>query len=200
LVLALPTLRLDNPCMDTLLNSQAAGHSAPLEGTASAALAISRVKYSHDALIDVIIATPGVKQGDLAKHFGYTQAWVSRIINSDAFQLRLAQRKADVIDPSLVMSIDERLKALADRSLSKLLDKLEVSENPDFMLKTAELATKSLGYGARAQNVNVQQNFVVPLPQVSQNASEWAAGYRPKPPGSDLAQMVEEVQVKEAEE
>ena len=79
----------------------------PLMGTESAAGAIQRVKYTHDALIDMIIANPAVSQGQLATAFGYTQGWLSRVMNSDAFQARLAARKMEVVDPQLVLSIDE---------------------------------------------------------------------------------------------
>ena len=47
--------------------------STPLMGTDSAAGAIQRVSYTHDALIDMIIANPEVSQGELSKAFGYTQ-------------------------------------------------------------------------------------------------------------------------------
>jgi hypothetical protein len=149
--------------------------SAPLQGTASAAGAIDRVKYSHDAMIDCIIATPGISQNDLAKHFGYTAPWVSRIINSDAFQARLAARKNDIVDPSLVLSVDERLRNLASKSLDIVMEKLDVSRNPDTALRALEITTKALGYGARAANVAVQQNFVVAMPQKAESALEWAA-------------------------
>ena len=86
--------------------------SVPLIGTESAAGALARVKFSHDAMIDVIIANPTVSQGEIAKHFGYTQAWVSRIMNSDAFLARLALRKEDLVDPSIALSIDEKLRAV----------------------------------------------------------------------------------------
>ena len=154
--------------------------SAPLEGTASAATAIARVKYSHDAMIDLIIANPAISQGMLAQEFGYTQAWVSRIMNSDAFQARLAIRKADIVDPSLVLTIDEKLKALASKSLDVVLERLAVTQNPDTALKALEITSKALGYGARQQNLNVQQNFVVALPPKAVNAAEWAAAHGPQ--------------------
>ena len=136
----------------------------PLMGTESAAGAIQRVKYTHDALIDMIIANPAVSQGQLATAFGYTQGWLSRVMNSDAFQARLAARKMEVVDPQLVLSIDEKLRALASKSLDVVLDKLAVTQNPDTALKALEVTSKALGYGARQQNLNVQQNFVVALP------------------------------------
>lgn len=153
--------------------------SEPLLGTESAAKAIERVKYSHDAMIDLIIANPALSQGQIASHFGYTQAWVSRIFNSDAFQARLAVRKADVVDPALTLSIDEKLRALADKSLDVVLDKLTLSGNPDTALKALEITSKALGYGARQQNVQLQQNFVVALPAKAASAEEWAGAHGP---------------------
>jgi hypothetical protein len=149
--------------------------SAPLQGTASAALSIDRVKYTHDSMIDLIIANPAVKQGELAKHFGYTEPWVSRIMNSDAFLARLAERKKDVVDPQLVLSVEEKLRHMASRSLDIVMEKLEVTRNPDTALKALEISTKSLGYGARPDKVAIQQNFVVAMPQKAESAMEWAA-------------------------
>lgn len=151
--------------------------ATPLEGTPSAATAIARVKYTHDAMIDLIIANPAVAQSDIAKHFGYTQPWVSRIMNSDAFQARLALRKEELVDPSLVASIDEKLRALASKSLDVVLEKLTLTNSADIGLKALEITSKALGYGARQQNLNVQQNFVVALPPKAQNAEDWAAAH-----------------------
>ena len=174
--------------------------SPQLEGTASAQYAIARVKYSHDAMIDLMIAQPGIKQGEIAKHFGYTQAWVSRIMNSDAFLARLAQRKSDLVDPSIALTIDEKLRAVAAKSLDIVLEKL-ASPVVTFeqAMEGANLASKALGYGARQNNLNVQQNFVVAMPGKAATAEEWAKAYTPAgtvtvPPG--LAAMVETVEVK----
>ena len=153
--------------------------SEPLEGTVSAANAIARVKYTHDALIDQIIANPAASQGELAKMFGYTQAWLSRIMNSDAFQARLAVRKADVVDPTLILSIDEKLRALASKSLDVVMDKLALTQSPDMAMKALEISSKALGYGARQQNLTVQQNFVVALPPKSASAEAWIDSHGP---------------------
>lgn len=169
--------------------------SAPLQGTESAAKAIARVKFTHDAMIDLIIAQPGVSQNEIAKHFGYTAVWISRIVNSDAFQARLALRKNDLVDPSIALSVDERLRAVAARSLDRVLEKLELAPSMAESLDAAKMATAALGYGARQGNLSVQQNFVVALPQKAENANSWASKYSGVPAG--LAQMVEDVTPKE---
>ena len=151
--------------------------SERLVGTESAAGAIARVKYSHDAMIDLIIANPAVSQNQIAAHFGYSVPWVSRVMNSDAFLTRLAIRKADLVDPVISFSIEEKFKALADKSLDVVLEKLTVTGSAELGLKALEITAKALGYGARQQNLNVQQNFVVALPAKAESAESWAAAH-----------------------
>lgn len=154
--------------------------SEPLQGTVSGANAIQRVKYSHDAMIDVVMANPSITQNELAKHFGYTVPWVSRIFASDAFQARLAQRKEDIVDPTLMACVKDRIEGLAMQSLQILEEKLAATKNPDLALKCFEISTKAAGYGARAQNVNTQNNFVVHLPNKIEDPHAWANAHRPQ--------------------
>ncbi len=151
--------------------------SSALQGTASAAGAIDRVKYTHDGMIDLVLANPAIRQGEIARHFGYSEPWVSRIFNSDAFLARLAERKKDLVDPSILLTMDEKLKALCDQSLAIVAEKLAVTKSPDLALKALELTSKALGYGARQATTGpvIQQNFVVAMPQKAASAAEWAA-------------------------
>lgn len=148
--------------------------SAPLQGTQSAAGALQRVSYTHDAMCDLIIANPAISKGDLARHFGYTPVWVSRVLNSDAFQMRLSVRKADLSDPSLMLTIEEKLKVLVSESLDVLIEKLATTKATDVATKGLEIGVKALGYGARQQNVTVQQSFVVAMPTPIQDQGTWA--------------------------
>lgn len=110
-----------------------------------------KVRYTHADMIDFIIANPGVAQGQLAARYGYTQAWVSTVINSDAFQAALAKRREEVVDPLLVVSLRERFQALTVRSLEKLMEELDKpAVKPEVALRAAELGAKSLGVGGHA--------------------------------------------------
>lgn len=167
--------------------------STPLEGTVSAANAIVRVRYSHDAMIDLLMAEPGILQSKIAKVFGYTQAWVSRVINSDAFNARLAERKTEIIDPTIIMNFEERLQAMAGQSLDIVVEKLATTGGSfDNALKALEMSTKALGYGAKQQNVNVQQNFVVALPGKITDPNTWAE--RGRQTGAEAGPAVELVE------
>ena len=115
--------------------------------------AIAKVRYSHDAMIDQIVANPAVSQNQLAAVFGYTPAWVSLVMSSDAFKERLAARKEELVDPVIRASLEERFKALVTRSLEVLQEKLALPSStiPDNLaLRAAELGAKALGIGGNA--------------------------------------------------
>lgn len=159
------------------METQPRTYSSPLQGTASAAVAVARVSYTHDAMIDLMIACPHISNNELARHFGYTPAWVSRVRNSDAFLARLAERKGDLVDPAITATVEEKIRAVADKAWDSVLDKLTLAPTFDQALAAAEKASKALGYGARQANVAVQQNFVVALPAKAADASIWASKY-----------------------
>lgn len=138
---------------------------------------IARVRYTHDAMIDLIISTPSISQNEMAALFGYSATWVSIIINSDAFQERLAARKTELTDPKLRASIEERLEALAKTALDRLIERLDTSTPA---IRTSDLVSiAKLGVGDRANRPQVaptQNNlYVVALPPPAQNTSSWLA-------------------------
>jgi hypothetical protein len=110
-----------------------------------------KLRYTHDAMVDLLIANPGISQGELAAAFGYTQTWVSLILSSDSFRIRLEDRRTELVDPTIRSTIEERFRALAVKSLEVLQKKLEnpnVSDN--LAIQAASLASKSLGLGGHA--------------------------------------------------
>lgn len=111
--------------------------------------AIAHINYSHDSMIDTILANPEISQGRLAEMYGYTSGWISRVIASDAFQARMAERKAQLVDPTIAKKIDERLESLAAQSLEIVARKLETADSASYALEALGLASKALGFGAR---------------------------------------------------
>ena len=114
---------------------------------------LQKIRYTHDAMIDLMIMRPEISQGDLANIFGFTEGWVSQVINSDMFQARLALRKEQVIDPTLRLTVTERFRAVTNRSLDILQEKLSkpASQVPDnLVLKAVEIGAKALAVGGNA--------------------------------------------------
>lgn len=112
---------------------------------------LGKLSYSHDAMVDVLVANPGISQQQLAHLFGYSASWICTIIASDAFKAKLASRRTELVDPTLTLSIEEKFKALAEVSVEKLLNHLNTpGVAPDILVKAAALGAKAAGIGGNA--------------------------------------------------
>lgn len=175
---------------DELLDDLANGEPAVPAGRDPQRL--QKVRYTHDAMIDLIVADPAISQGALATTFGYTQTWVSLVMSSDAFKERLEARRGELVDPVIRASIRERFEALTRRSLEVLQEKLSqpasaVSDN--LALRAAELGAKALGVGGNAPPI------VVPQPDRLDRLAERLLALRPQPIGAIYEGQVEEIPV-----
>ena len=122
----------------------------------------TKLRYTHEAMIDMIIAEPGISQNKLAAIFGYTTGWLSTVMGSDAFKAKLAERRGELVDPVLKLSIDERFRGMVEKSLEVLQEKLSqpALQVPDQLaLRAAELGAKALGMGGG------QATVIVPVQQ-----------------------------------
>lgn len=136
--------------------------------------AIAKMRYSHKAMVDMIVANPWISQGELARNFGYTEGWVSQVIASDAFQAYLAERKNELIDPHIRATVEERFKGLVARSIEVLMRKLDDSKVSDeTALKALEIASRAAGYGNKSATVQLNQQFVVQVPAKHATAATW---------------------------
>ena len=121
--------------------------------------AIVKVNYSHDGMINLLLANRGISQNAIAAHFGYSAAWVSQVMSSDAFQARLMERAAEIEDPTLRATVEDNLKGILSRSMELLKQKLSQPEVPDnLVLRSIDISTRALGYGARESTVKVAIN------------------------------------------
>ncbi len=155
---------------------------------------IEKVRYTHDAIIDEILVDPAISQGELSRRFGFSQAWMSIIINSDAFQARLAERKGTLVDPKIQARVEERLEALANRALDRLLDRVESS----VPLKPLELvAIAKLGVGDRANRPAAQAQtnnlYVFTAPAVPDSSAQWLENSSPRTRGAPQGGISEAV-------
>jgi hypothetical protein len=140
---------------------------------------LQKVRYTHEAMIDVLIAEPTITQNDLAKRFEMSVSWVSIVLGSDSFQAALTKRREELTDPFLIATIEERFRGLAQQSLEVIADNLEKTRNTDLALKALDMSAKALGFGARVAGPagTVQNNFVVQLPPKMADSNEWAQAH-----------------------
>lgn len=106
--------------------------------------ALKKVGFAHEAIIDVMLQRPRIQQKELAEMFGYTPGWMCRLINSDAFQARIAQRKAELTDPAIARRINARLQGLTIQAVDTLSRKLDASDSADLALEALGMAVTGL--------------------------------------------------------
>lgn len=129
---------------------------------------IKKSHYNHDAMIDLIIATPWMRQREIAAHFKVSEAWISIIVNSDSFKAKLEDRKSELIDPVIVQSIEDGFRAVCQLSMNVLQEKLEITRDPKLALGALAVASKALGFGARVEaKVEVNNNWFQQIVQQS---------------------------------
>lgn len=78
----------------------------------------------HEQLADWLIANPGRTQNEAARHFDVTAAWLSSVVNSDAFQDHY-KRKAANHSEALLLGIREQTAGVAAQGLAELGRRME---------------------------------------------------------------------------
>lgn len=106
--------------------------------------AIQKVTFQHEAIIDAILARPRITQIELAKEFGFSAGWMGRMINSDAFRARIAQRKAELTDPAIARRINARLQGVALQAVETISRKLDATDSADFALEALGIAVTAM--------------------------------------------------------
>jgi hypothetical protein len=128
----------------------------------------------------MLLANPAATQGQIATHFGYTQSWVSQLLSSDAVKEYLIERKVELMDPILRASMENRLDALAKRSMDVLQEKLDLpTASGELALKALEISTRARGYGVAANKGPTTFNFVVAMPEKAVDGEAWTTKHRP---------------------
>ena len=129
---------------------------------------LDKIKYTHEDMIDFIIANPGIGLAGIAARYGYTIGWISNIMASDAWKARMAERRGELVDPVLTATITERMNGMVNLSMVRLMEKLEQPQCSDNVaLKAFELGAKGLGIGGNAapQPVQLGEDHLAKLAQ-----------------------------------
>lgn len=130
--------------------------------------------FRHSAIADMIIACPHMGKGEIAYELGYTQAWLSTLISSDAFQMYLAQRRMEY-ESALTSESTARLHEL-DKAASKIIkEELEsLDPCPNYALSVKKVLSSNMGnkaqLGIHIENMKLVQNNT----QINQSVLERA--------------------------
>ena len=111
---------------------------------------LKKLSHRHEEVLMWLLLNPDKSQRDCARELNFTEGWLSQIISSDLFQIRLAELREQDFNVS-VLSLREKLTAVANLSLEKQLEKLELENDFDKIQKAGDSALKRLGYGIGKQ-------------------------------------------------
>jgi len=106
---------------------------------------IAKISHRHDLLLDYMIANPTMRLRELSMHFDMTIPWLSTIINSDVFQLRLAERQDECFNAT-ALTLRQKMVAVADQAVEKLSEQLPYATDGKFVLDVADKVLHRLGY------------------------------------------------------
>lgn len=154
-----------NPLLTALVEGRPAPNAGPSPNTGPMGKAqpVAKLHYTHEAMIDLIIAEPGIYNEEIAERFGYTASWISTVVVSDIFQAKLAARREELVDPELRLSIKTQFSGLLQRSMEILRRKLDMpaKDVPDQLaVQVAKMASTSLGFGVKETKVSVSETHL----------------------------------------
>lgn len=136
--------------VEIFFNSPRVEKKAVARASNPSAPGIKKMSPTHEAIINWFLENPGRSQRDCATVFGVTQAWLSTLVHSDAFQERLARRQ-DEMAALVGLSLTERITAAAEVAVEGLTRKLEECEDPAFLLDATDKLCHRLGFAPRGQ-------------------------------------------------
>jgi len=123
---------------------------------------VATLNYSHEAIIDWMLSNPEQNQGECAKALGYTQAWLSTIIHSDAFRAEY-QRRRSQLNEMIAGGIQTKMAEVSKKALDKLDSYLDEAEtDPRLVLDIADKTLHRQGYAPNKGGVAIfaqQNNF-----------------------------------------
>lgn len=121
---------------------------------------IQKVSIKHDVLLDYLIANPTAKRSEVAAIFGVTQAWLSTIIHSCAFQEKLRQRQDQVFEVAVLRPIQEKLMGAANMAAERLMEVLPLESDAKTLNTILDTTLSNLGYGQKSVGTPIQQTNV----------------------------------------
>jgi len=158
------------------------GHPAAADSTYTP-VQLQEVRYSHEAMIEVLVGNPAMTQRELARMFGRSEVWISTVVRSDAFQVALKARREEVYAPILA-PMKEKLEAAAHASIERLHDRLTgiIPMKDNDLIQASKVVLDAAGYGARSRGEGDGGPMVViNLPAKAPDEAAWGARYAPRP-------------------
>ena len=127
---------------------------------------LKRLSPTHTAIANWLIANPGKGQmRRCAAVFDVSQAWLSQILHSDAFQGMLQAKQRDAFE-HLMTPLADKINGVAHRAVERLGEVLDQTTDERLVHDIAKTSTGLAGFGPSFQaagnvTVNNQTNITV---------------------------------------
>lgn len=121
---------------------------------------IAKVAPRHEQIINWFIANPHRTNADCAAFFGITQAWLSTIKRSDAYQARMRaclDEMAEETRSEYLAQLDlgtlGKIQVAADLAVERLTEKIEIADDPEFLLNCTDKLLHRMGFAPKSTPV-----------------------------------------------
>lgn len=142
--------------------------------------ALQRLSFSHDAMVDQIIANPGIDRLTLGSMFGFSVQQTYKILASDMFRSRVLERKREIIDPTLVLSVEETLGSLLEQAAECVSQGL-IAGDRRMAVRVLDTIGRYMAGVKQAGNGPTINNYVAVVPSKAGSAVEWVNAHGPTP-------------------
>lgn len=130
---------------------------------------------AHMTIIDQLLMDPSITTTKLAHVTGYSMNWLHKVMNSDAFQAKLAERQKALVDPLVLNAIKDRISGLASRALEIIEERMDSDKvSLDHALNVFGITSKAMGMGVQKAPPPNTNNFIVQMPAQMPDAQDWA--------------------------
>ena len=155
---------------------------------------------AHMTIIDQLLMDPSITTTRLASLTGYSRNWLHKVMSSDAFQAKLAERQKTLCDPIIMDAIKDRLNGITSRALEIVEERLDKDKvSLDHALSVLGMSTKALGLGQAKPTAGPTANFIVHVPAQMPSSVDWAKQHGGGGPGA-VATVAEPIDITPSEE
>ena len=152
--------------VDPKYSGQRVNPSQPSVRVPKLASTARRHSYWYDAIIDIMLAEPGIEQRELARRFGKSEPTMRMLLNSDMFKNRYDTRRRE-LNERMADEISQETSTVALLSLREVTKRLR--DNPAAipigqLTEISHSTLDRLGYGQKSVAAPTQVNVNVSVP------------------------------------
>lgn len=108
---------------------------------------VQKLSHRHEAILHFMIANPTVPKWEIAAKFNVTQAWLSVVINSQAFQEAQAAYTDEAFHET-VLPLRQKLMAAADAAVDRMNKLIPIETDLEVVRKTTDSVLEACGYSS----------------------------------------------------